>query len=666
MNDPKVEKQPPVPPFVQFCVSAVPQVFDNSMSYYETVCALWKYLNDTVNVINNNAMVTEDFIAKVNELHAYVENYFANLDVQEEINNKLDQMAEDGTLQEIITSYIQANVAWTFDTVADMKLAENLIAGSYAQTLGFHTINDGGGAIYKISDSGTADEMSVIAVGSLYANLESGDTVKVEQLGAYGDETHDDSASIQKAFDSEKIVEFAPKTYLCFNLTCNYPTRKLVINGNGATLKRPQLNVAPYNKTVSQMKWIKTIVANTSIEIHDLNFDNNCFTMWSKADGYAQEQSASIQFNNDTTKFRVVMDNCSCKNSAGDGIMIVNNAVADITNYVSTECFRGGITIVGNSDVNIDNWSSNAITLPDGIDIEIDSATVTTTPPHININNVTIDYDVDLSIKNNGSLTVNNLVMREFDYDAYQGFLANNMGGTMLFTNCLLRRGNVNTNQSNYFDANNAVCTFSNCTIIGTSNSNCVLFRYAQGALTNYSGYKLIIDNCVLDAYKIIACSAVNGDVYINNCKVKCYIFNSGVSPVAFLPYRAYFTGNDIEMLGDESVNGIQFAANQYSPNGQSYFTFLGNSVHGNQNAKMYIASYPIIYFDSTPLESCYITNVSAGGTPKYYGLNRLIVVPSADVLTFKGFVAGEDIAIAKDTGKRYRYTSGTTWTEIV
>ena len=165
MNDPRVEKQKPVPPFVQFCCAAIPQVFDDSLSYYEALCAMWKYLNDTVNVINNNAMITEDFIAKVNELHDYVEHYFDNLDVQEEINNKLDAMADDGTLQEIITTYIQANVAWTFDTVADMKTAENFIDGSYARTLGFHAVNDGGAALYKVrtvTNDDVVDEASII------------------------------------------------------------------------------------------------------------------------------------------------------------------------------------------------------------------------------------------------------------------------------------------------------------------------------------------------------------------------------------------------------------------------------------------------------------------------------------------------------------------------
>ena len=191
MNDPKVEKQKPVPPFVQFCCAAIPQVFDDSLSYYEALCAMWKYLDETVKVINNNAMITEDFIAKVNELHDYVENYFDNLDVQEEINNKLDQMVEDGTLQEIIGEYLNASAIWGFDNVADMKSSTNLINGSYAKTLGYHAKNDGGGATYKIrnvTNDDTVDEMFIVEIGDpaneLVAELILEDKINIRQLGA--------------------------------------------------------------------------------------------------------------------------------------------------------------------------------------------------------------------------------------------------------------------------------------------------------------------------------------------------------------------------------------------------------------------------------------------------------------------------------------------------
>ena len=41
------------------------------------------------------------------ELKTFVNNYFNNLDVQEEINNKIDEMAEDGTLETIISQVLK-------------------------------------------------------------------------------------------------------------------------------------------------------------------------------------------------------------------------------------------------------------------------------------------------------------------------------------------------------------------------------------------------------------------------------------------------------------------------------------------------------------------------------------------------------------------------------
>ena len=56
-----------------------------------------KFEQDTNETIN-------EYIEKFNDLHDYVEDYFDNLDVQEEINNKIDAMVEAGTLQRILNS----------------------------------------------------------------------------------------------------------------------------------------------------------------------------------------------------------------------------------------------------------------------------------------------------------------------------------------------------------------------------------------------------------------------------------------------------------------------------------------------------------------------------------------------------------------------------------
>lgn len=124
----QIQHSKPVPPFVRFCAANIPMVFDDSLSYYEALCALWKWLQtDVIDVINNNASVTENYIEfdletrqLFIELKEYVDNYFDNLDVQEEINNKLDAMVEDGTLNTIIGSYVDTYVADTNHRLDEM------------------------------------------------------------------------------------------------------------------------------------------------------------------------------------------------------------------------------------------------------------------------------------------------------------------------------------------------------------------------------------------------------------------------------------------------------------------------------------------------------------------------------------------------------------------
>lgn len=172
-------------PFVTFCQHIIPLAYDESMSYYETLCALRDYLvNTVIPAVNNNAdAVTElqesytNFIKtinnKVSELESYMDNYFKNLDVQTEINNKLDEMAKSGELTEIIGQYLELNSVLAFNTRSDLKNANNLNNGSFTYCFGKNTYNDGYGNFYKIRESintDVADDDNIIALTN-YPNL---------------------------------------------------------------------------------------------------------------------------------------------------------------------------------------------------------------------------------------------------------------------------------------------------------------------------------------------------------------------------------------------------------------------------------------------------------------------------------------------------------------
>lgn len=97
----------PVPPFMRYCSAIIPTMFDDSLSYYEALCALNCFIqNNLVEVVNNNATVTQEYIALTNQLKDYMEHYFDNLDVQNEINNKLDEMVNNGTFELLFAKYV--------------------------------------------------------------------------------------------------------------------------------------------------------------------------------------------------------------------------------------------------------------------------------------------------------------------------------------------------------------------------------------------------------------------------------------------------------------------------------------------------------------------------------------------------------------------------------
>ena len=159
-----------VSPLKKICmtIGELPASYLETMSYYEMLVWFVEFLkNQVIPTVNNNAEAVSELQALYEELRKYVNNYFDNLDVQDEINNKLEAMAESGQLTDIIAQYLGLAGMFVFDTVADMKAAENLVNGSKCQTLGYSSVNDNGGAIYKVrtvTNNDVIDEGSIIAL----------------------------------------------------------------------------------------------------------------------------------------------------------------------------------------------------------------------------------------------------------------------------------------------------------------------------------------------------------------------------------------------------------------------------------------------------------------------------------------------------------------------
>lgn len=107
-----------LPPWVE--TGLQPAFYDKeSGTVLQQTARMYAKVNELVATVNNQNTTIEDYITKFNELHDYVYDYFDNLDVQEEINNKLDQMLLDGNLTEIISEYVDTYMDETINPLVD-------------------------------------------------------------------------------------------------------------------------------------------------------------------------------------------------------------------------------------------------------------------------------------------------------------------------------------------------------------------------------------------------------------------------------------------------------------------------------------------------------------------------------------------------------------------
>ena len=93
-------------PFKAWFQKTLPLVYDDSLTYQELLYKLIAKINEVVESQNQTNENFDELYALFIQLKEYVDNYFKNLDVQEEINNKLDEMVADGTLDKIINEQI--------------------------------------------------------------------------------------------------------------------------------------------------------------------------------------------------------------------------------------------------------------------------------------------------------------------------------------------------------------------------------------------------------------------------------------------------------------------------------------------------------------------------------------------------------------------------------
>ena len=548
-------------------IGELPSSFVESMTYYELLAWLCNYLQGTViPAVNNNGEAVTELQQLYVELKSYVDNYFDNLDVQEEINNKLDAMAEAGTLQEIISEYLNATAVWGFDTVADMKAATNLVNGSYARTLGFRNLNDGGGALYKITNTGTANEMDTIAVGSsLYAHLITGDTVNILQLGAKAnDESFDNQPYLQRAFDLKKI------TIIGVNITDIFWVQSASRFYNDVVFNSWLKNSGSLGQEADRIIYIEKVWSDKTIKVINPLIDGNRDTTQSYNSQSSNEFGHGINIRSSQNIEITVGKIINCQ---GDGICV------STSNDSPTYHYSQNITI---KDVYIDYPYRNGISIISCINAQIKDCTI------YNRNG----YRTILTEPN----ADNTLQNKNIHIDG--GYYYGNSGAGVIEYCC-------NRNVENV--------SIKNCKIVNDTSSTCPIrvVTTSPYTLSNIVVDSVDIENHRTNAQLLIECE---GNVVLNNIN---FSGNQSINPVQLKSNNGDIkvTNCYVYLIDNTTVKSIVFTLFAY--NGDVFFndnTIKSTNPSSSYSGQVVIREANIIYIKNNILFEA--QNAFGVGTP--------------------------------------------------
>lgn len=213
--------------FREWCnntIPVLPQVYGDELSYYEL-------LNKVIERCNIVSIT-------VNELIDYVNHYFDSIDVQKIIDDKLDKMAQDGTLADLINNVIFSSLNNSVNkraikhlTALEMINDTNIALNDVVITCGYYKVNDNGNAMYYVLDVNSG--YNIHLSNGLFAYF-VGNSGRPEQFGCKGDDS-DDTTGLKNLLNTCKCISFTPNKKYGFisALTIKGDTS---INGNFSCL----------------------------------------------------------------------------------------------------------------------------------------------------------------------------------------------------------------------------------------------------------------------------------------------------------------------------------------------------------------------------------------------------------------------------------------------
>lgn len=608
-----------LPPFKGWVLENFPFIeadFD-AITNYQMMCKIIEYLknlqDNTQKIAYNENEVYNAFI----QLQNYVNSYFDNLDVQDEINKKLDEMAQSGELSEIVSQYLQVAGVLAYNTVNDMKNATNLIENSFLITYGFHNLNDGGGAMYKvkkITNTDVVDESSIISLkdSSLIAVLQIDNLYSIKKFGGFSDGITDNSAILEKMINKignnnatilidygsyaidEPIIIPENIDILFYGKIINNnllhingkidSTPKEIITGDGEleinkeknTIGYPEwLGAVPNNENVDNSTYInKTIDLFDVIELQKNNYYISNTIKITKSNkllrGYGNNNTKIIMNDNLKTIMQVGTD----------------EKPAEVNSFIQ--------------DIKVENLSLTRNTtdyLNDSIGL------LTQFILYGKFNNLLVQ-ESSSNFKIMGVVATRFFQCRSFNSTLESGDNTRSINGFNLSSNTSI--GLAGSNASVYLTECNSSCggivynkstgfnLFGDFGVADTYISKCEVANYNNGIVISGNQESnpendVIIDSCIVDAYKEHGFYINNMGKYGNVSIINCYAA-AGAGTDSQFSYRVYQSKGNVMLTNNQAI-GTQ--------NVKNIGVFITDSSNVQSKNMIYDCARPIVIDNS-------------------------------------------------------------------
>lgn len=135
MSEYKFENLSPFKFFILETFPFIQQEYFDAMNEWQMFCKVGEKINEIINSQNSVGQETEALYNAFINLQNYINNYLDNLDIQEEVNNKLNDMAESGELGEIINQEIFTELNNKINAVKNMSNVENILQSNIIEDL---------------------------------------------------------------------------------------------------------------------------------------------------------------------------------------------------------------------------------------------------------------------------------------------------------------------------------------------------------------------------------------------------------------------------------------------------------------------------------------------------------------------------------------------------